>query len=50
MEDLLPYFQRELVILRRDSREFAERFPKIAGKLQVAGDGCEDPHVERLIQ
>src|SRR5471030_673685 len=50
MEDLLPYFERELVILRRDCKEFAERFPKIASRLQVSGDTSEDPHVERLIQ
>lgn len=50
MEDLLPYYERELVMLRRHCREFAERFPKIAGRLQMTGDSCEDPHVERLIQ
>ncbi len=50
MEDLLPHFERELVILRRYCREFAERFPKIAGKLHLGGDVSEDPHVERLIQ
>ncbi|MEG1117975.1 MAG: type VI secretion system baseplate subunit TssF, partial [Janthinobacterium sp.] len=32
MEDLLPYFERELVMLRRHCREFSERYPRIAGK------------------
>ncbi len=50
MEDLLPYFERELVILRRYCREFSERFPKIAGRLHLSGDVCDDPHIERLIQ
>src|SRR5258705_2510990 len=50
MEKLLPYYERELTFVRNDAREFAERFPKIAGRLQVAGDVCEDPHVERLIE
>ena len=50
METLLPYFERELVMLRRHCREFAERYPRIAGQLQMSGDACEDPHVERLIQ
>jgi type VI secretion system protein ImpG len=50
MEALLPYYERELVMLRRHCREFAERFPKIAGKLQMAGEVCEDPHVEQLIE
>lgn len=50
MEDLLPYFERELVLLRRQGREFATRFPKLAGQLHLNGDNCADPHVERLIQ
>ena len=50
MEDLLPYFERELVMLRRHCREFSERYPKIAGKLQMSGESCEDPHVEHLIE
>ena len=50
METLLPYFERELVLLRRHCREFAERYPRIAGKLQMSGEACEDPHVEHLIE
>lgn len=50
MEDLLPYYERELAFLRRYSRDFAERYPKIAGRLMLVGDVSEDPHVERLIE
>lgn len=50
MEQLLPYYERELGLFRRHSREFAERFPKAAGNLLIAGETCADPHVERLIQ
>ena len=50
MEDLLPYFERELVMLRRHCREFSERYPRIAGKLQMSGEACEDPHIEHLIE
>lgn len=50
MEDLLPYYERELAFLRRYSQEFAERYPKIAGRLLLAGDASEDPHAERLIE
>lgn len=50
MHDLLPYYERELSILRRHGREFGERFPKIASRLLMSGDVCEDPHVERLLQ
>lgn len=50
MEELLPYYERELAFLRRYSQEFAERYPKVAGRLLLAGDISEDPHVERLIE
>jgi len=50
MEELLPYYERELAFLRRHSREFAERYPKIAARLLLNGDGCDDPHVERMIE
>lgn len=50
MEDLLPYYERELGFLRSTSREFADRYPKIAGRLGLSGEVCEDPHVERMIE
>jgi type VI secretion system protein ImpG len=50
VEDLLPYYERELGYLRRDLREFAERYPKIAGRLLISGEVCEDPHIERMIE
>ncbi|RFP09090.1 type VI secretion system baseplate subunit TssF [Duganella sp. BJB488] len=50
MEKLLPYFERELSMLRRSGAEFASRYPKLAGSLQMSGETCADPHVERLIQ
>lgn len=50
MDGLLPHYERELSVLRRHGREFGERFPKIAARLLMSGDVCEDPHVERLLQ
>ncbi|MGQ5523276.1 type VI secretion system baseplate subunit TssF [Chitinimonas sp. PSY-7] len=50
MEELLPYYERELAVLKRHAREFAEQYPKIAGRLLMSGEAVEDPHVERLIQ
>jgi len=52
LEDLLPYYERELGFLRTYSREFATRYPKIAGRLLMGGSGgvCEDPHIERMIE
>lgn len=50
MDNLLPFYERELAFLRSYSRQFSERYPKIAGRLLLAGDVSEDPHVERMIQ
>ncbi|WP_323121987.1 type VI secretion system baseplate subunit TssF [Burkholderia alba] len=50
MEELLPYYERELSFLRRYSRDFADRYPKIAARLALSGEHCEDPHVERMIE
>jgi len=50
MDDLLPYFERELVYLRRLGREFYERYPRVGGALQLSDDTCPDPHIEQLIQ
>lgn len=50
MDALLKAYELETVQLKLLCSEFAKRFPKVAGKLQMAGDMCEDPHVERLIQ
>jgi type VI secretion system protein ImpG len=49
-EELLPYYNRELAYLRRLGAEFAEAYPKIAGRLRLGEDAAEDPHVERLIE
>jgi type VI secretion system protein ImpG len=50
LEQLLPHYERELGYLRRNLREFAERYPKIAGRLLISGEVCEDPHIERMIE
>ena len=50
MDQLLPYYEQELGFLRRHSREFSERYPRIAGKLLIGGEVCEDPHIERMIE
>lgn len=50
MKDLLPHFERELILLRQRAAEFAERYPGPASHLQIFRETCGDPHVERLIQ
>lgn len=47
---LLEYYERELVYLRQLGAEFAHKYPRIAGRLLLEPDKCEDPHVERLIE
>ncbi len=49
-DELLPYYERELTFFRQMGAEFASRYPKIAGRLQLEKDRCEDPHVERMIE
>lgn len=47
---LLPYYNRELVALQKLAAEFAEAHPKIAGRLRLAADAVDDPHVARLLE
>jgi type VI secretion system protein ImpG len=49
-DDLLLYYERELSFLRRMGAQFAEQYPKIASRLSLEPDKCEDPHVERLLE
>lgn len=49
-DDLLIYYEQELTYLRQMGAEFAEKYPKIASRLVLEANRCEDPHVERLIE
>jgi type VI secretion system protein ImpG len=49
MEELLPYYERELSYLRRYSEDFSQRYPKIAGRLMPQGERGDDPHVEQIV-
>ncbi|MCE5308063.1 MAG: type VI secretion system baseplate subunit TssF [Acidobacteriales bacterium] len=49
-DDLLLYYERELTFLRQMGAQFAEKYPKIASRLNLEADKCEDPHVERLLE
>lgn len=49
-DDLLLYYERELSFLREMGAEFAEKYPKIASRLVLEPQKCEDPHVERLLE
>lgn len=47
---LLEYYNVELQHLREMGAEFAQQFPKIAGRLGMTGLEVADPYVERLIE
>jgi type VI secretion system protein ImpG len=49
-DDLLTYYERELAFMRQSGAEFADKYRKIASRLQLEAGQSEDPHVERLIQ
>jgi type VI secretion system protein ImpG len=49
-DDLLYYYERELTYLRRTGAEFARRYPKVASRLLLEPNKCDDPHVERILE
>jgi type VI secretion system protein ImpG len=52
-EDFLSYYNDELKFIREMSGEFAQEFPKVAGRLSLDAMGqdmCADPFVERLLE
>jgi type VI secretion system protein ImpG len=49
-DELQEKYEDELRYLRRMGAEFAEKYPKIASRLLLEADRCEDPHVERIIE
>ena len=49
-EELLDYYERELAYLRRSGADFAEKYPKVAARLELEANKCDDPHVERLLE
>ena len=49
-DELLGYYERELVFLRKMGAEFSRRYPKIAARLLLDEEKIEDPHVERMIE
>ncbi|TYQ19053.1 UNVERIFIED_ORG: type VI secretion system protein ImpG [Zoogloea ramigera] len=50
MNDLLKYYEAELALFNALAGDFCTRYPAVAGRLGISGEGCNDPHVERLVQ
>ncbi len=49
-DELLDYYERELIFIRRMGADFARKYPKIAARLLIDEEKIEDPHVERMIE
>jgi type VI secretion system protein ImpG len=47
---LLDYYNRELVYMRELGAEFAQHYPKVAGRLGMNATEVADPYVERLLE
>jgi type VI secretion system protein ImpG len=47
---LLKRYNEELRFIREMGVEFAQRYPKIAGRLDLGENECADPYVERLLE
>jgi type VI secretion system protein ImpG len=50
ISELLPYYERELLFIRKMASEFGQRYPERAAALKLTRNGCDDPHVERMIE
>jgi type VI secretion system protein ImpG len=49
-EKFLDVYNRELGYLRNLGVEFGRKYPKVASRLALEKDRCDDPHVERIIE
>lgn len=48
--EFLDLYNQELKFIRESGAEFAQEYPKIAGRLGLEGFDCSDPYVERLFE
>ncbi len=47
---LIKHYNEELAFMQEMGAEFANHFPKVAGRLGLEGLQCADPYVERLLE
>lgn len=50
MKKILGYYYDELLFLREHGKEFAQRYPTIADKIDFNGNRSNDPQTERIIE
>lgn len=48
--NFLYYYNNELSYLRKMGSDFAQKYPRVASRLELGVDECADPHVERLLE
>jgi len=48
--DFIDYYRENLDHIRGIASEFAAEFPKIAARLELSEQNCQDPYVERLLE
>lgn len=49
-EQMLDYYQQEMMYLHRAGARFSAQYPKIAENLNMSASGSSDPHVQRLLE
>ena len=49
-ESFLKLYEEELGHIRDLSADFGNQYPKIAGRLGLSREGCDDPFVERMVE
>ena len=49
-EQMLDYYQQEMMYLQRAGARFSAQYPKIAQNLNLSVAGSSDPHVQRLLE
>jgi type VI secretion system protein ImpG len=49
-EQMLDYYQQEMMYLHRAGARFSAQYPKIAQNLNMSATGSSDPHVQRLLE
>ena len=50
IDDLFPYYERELLFVGQLTQEFARRHPRAAERLGLQERGSSDPYVQRLLE
>lgn len=49
-QELYPYYEKELIAIRRLADEFAKQYPAAANRLMLEANRSTDPHVERMLE